>query len=64
MEVTEFLPSLTGTRTAWVPFSDQLEQRDGSLLLTKNWTTDLNYVVEVFELDRSIDAQVGSGAVR
>ena len=41
---------------------DQLEQCDGPLLLTENRTTDMDHVLEVFELDGSIDAEVGSNA--
>ena len=43
---------------------DQLEQCDGPLLLTENRTTNMDHVLEVFELDGSIDAQVGSDAFR
>src|SRR4029434_9334164 len=43
------------------PTVDKAEQTDGTVLLPQRGTADIQHVVESFELNRSVDAQIGSG---
>src|SRR5207247_8770165 len=43
---------------------DELEHADGVVLLSECWPAHVNDVIQMFELDRSIDAEIRSGALR
>src|SRR6187402_520061 len=42
----------------------QLEERDGAVLITRRRSTDIEHIRQPVEVDRSIHAQVRSGALR
>src|SRR6266487_6031732 len=43
---------------------DELEHADGVVLLSECWPAHVNDVIQMFELDRSIDTEIGSRALR
>ena len=59
---TELFPSATCTRVASPEARGQLEQADGAVVLPERRTAHIQDVVEPFELDRPVHAQVGHGA--
>ncbi len=61
--LTELRPKCTGVRTA-SPLADKFEDADRRAVLGKGGPADEENVVEPFELDRAVDAQVGTGAFR
>ena len=64
MVLTELRPSLTCTRSAFDAVRADLEQADGALVLAERRAPHEQHVVQPFELDRAVDAQVGHGALR